>query len=56
MNQISKSLTFVLANRNIFHSLEVVDRVSDTQFQVGENSNQINNLAVKELKLWLVVL
>ena len=29
-----------------FHSLEVVDRVSETQLQVGENSNSIN-LAVK---------
>ena len=25
-----------------FHSLEVVDRVSETQLQVGENSNCIN--------------
>ena len=24
---------------NNFHSLEVVDRVSETQFQVGENSD-----------------
>ena len=26
---------------NNFHSLEVVDRVSETQLQVGENSNLI---------------
>ena len=26
-------------NLNNFHSLEVVDRVSETQLQVGENSN-----------------
>ena len=26
---------------NNFHSLEVVDRVSETQLQVGENSNWI---------------
>ena len=29
---------FVKSGYN-FYSLEVVDRVSDTQFQVGENSN-----------------
>ena len=28
-------------NLNNFHSLEVVDRVSETQLQVGENSNWI---------------
>ena len=28
-----------LSNPNNFHSLEVVDRVSETQLQVGENSN-----------------
>ena len=28
-----------LSNLNNFHSLEVVDRVSETQLQVGENSN-----------------
>ena len=28
-----------LSNLNNFHSLEVVDRFSKTQFQVGENSN-----------------
>ena len=28
-------------NRNNFHSLEVVDRVSETQLQVSENSNWI---------------
>ena len=35
-----------------FHSLEVVDRVSETQLQVGENF-QLNNLAVKGLNNWL---
>ena len=30
------SLTAILFNLN-FHSLEVVDRVSETQLQVGEN-------------------
>ena len=36
---ISKSLTSILSKLNIFHSLEVVDRVSETQLQVGENYN-----------------
>ena len=27
------------SNRNNFHPLEAVDRVSETQLQVGENSN-----------------
>ena len=31
--------TSFLSNLNYFHSLEVVDRVSETQLQVGENSN-----------------
>ena len=30
-----------LKNLNNFHTLEVVDRVSETQLQVGENSNWI---------------
>ena len=34
-----KELTSILSNLNNFHSLEVVDRVSETQLQVGENSN-----------------
>ena len=34
-----KKLTSILSNLNNFHSLEVVDRVSETQLQVGENSN-----------------
>ena len=36
-----KSITSILLNLNNFHSLEVVARVSETQLQVGENSNQI---------------
>ena len=32
-------LTSILSNQNNFHSLEVVDRVSETQLQVGENSS-----------------
>ena len=38
MSNIWKQLTSILSNLNDFHSLEVVDRVSETQFQVGENS------------------
>ena len=37
-----------LSNLNNFHSLEVVDRVSETQLQVGENSNGI----IWRLKGW----
>ena len=32
-------LTAILSTLNNFHSLEVVDRVSETQLQVGENLN-----------------
>ena len=38
----------ILSNLNNFHSLEVVDRVSETQLQVGEKFG-LNNLAVKGL-------
>ena len=42
-------------NLDNFHSLEVVDRVSETQLQVSENF-QLNNLAVKRLTMaWLAV-
>ena len=40
-SKIWKELTSILSNLNNFHSLEVVDRVSETQLQVGENSNRI---------------
>ena len=43
-----KELTSILSNLNNFHSLEVVDRVSETQLQVGENSNWI----IWRLKGW----
>ena len=36
---ISKLLTSILSNPTNFYSLEVVDRVSETQLQVSENSN-----------------
>ena len=36
-----QELTSILSNLNDFHSLEVVDRVSETQLRVGENSNWI---------------
>ena len=32
-------LKTILSNLNNFHSLEVVDRVSETQLYVGENSD-----------------
>ena len=38
-----------LSNLNNFYSLEVVDRVSETQLQVGKNSNWI----ISRLKGWL---
>ena len=34
-------MTSILLNLNNFHSLEVVDRVSETQLQVGENLDLI---------------
>ena len=37
--QYLKTVDAILSNLNNFHSLEVVDRVSETQFQVGENSD-----------------
>ena len=40
-SKIWKELTSILSNLNNFHSLEVVDRVSETQLQVSENSNWI---------------
>ena len=39
MPELRKELTSILSNLNDFQSLEVVDRVSETQLQVGENSN-----------------
>ena len=39
ISKIWKELTSILSNLNKFRSLEVVDRVSETQIQVGENSN-----------------
>ena len=33
------SYAFILSNLNNVHSPEVVDRVSETHFQVSENSN-----------------
>ena len=37
--QYLKTVDLHLANLNNFHSLEVVNRVSETQLQVGENSD-----------------
>ena len=39
INQQYLKLTSILSNMNNFHSLDVVDRVSETQLQVGENSD-----------------
>ena len=36
-----KTFDLHLSNLNNFHSLEIVDRVSETQLQVGENLNLI---------------
>ena len=36
----------IVDNLNNFHSLEVVDRVSEAQLQVGENSNSITWLLI----------
>ena len=36
-----KTVDLHFAKLNFFHSLEVVDRVSETQLQVGENYNKI---------------
>ena len=36
---ILKDLIFILSILNNFHSLELVDRVSETQRQVGKNLN-----------------
>ena len=38
MDKISESLTSNLLNLNNFHSLDFVDRVIETQSQVGEIS------------------
>ena len=42
ISNIWKQLTSILSSLNNFHSLEVVDRVSETQLQVGENSDWIS--------------
>ena len=36
---LKRVITSILSNLNNFHSLDIVDRVSETQLQVGENSN-----------------
>ena len=41
MNKNSNSCTSILSNLNKSHSLDVVNLVSETQFQVSENSNYI---------------
>ena len=39
ISKILKKLAPFLSNLNNFHSFEVVDRVSETQIQVRENSD-----------------
>ena len=39
--QYLKTVDTILSNPDNFHSLEVVDRVSETQLQVSENSDLI---------------
>ena len=51
--QYLKTVDLHLSNLNNFHSLQVVDRVSETQLQVGENF-RLNNLAVKGLTLTML--
>ena len=48
ISNIWKQLTSILSNLNNFHSLEDVDCVSETQLQVGENSDWI----IWRLKGW----
>ena len=48
ISNIWKQLTSILSNLNNFHSLEVVDRVSETQLQVDENLDWI----IWRLKGW----
>ena len=48
---ISKSLTFILLNLNNLYSLEVVNRVSKTQLQVGGNSSQIIRRVYRKIPL-----
>ena len=48
ISNIWKQVTSILWNQNNFHSLEVVDRVSETQLHVGDNSDWI----IWRLKGW----
>ena len=45
----------ILSNLNNFHSLEVVDRVSETQLQVGENSDWIIWRSEGQAQMYYVV-
>ena len=53
---LKKQLTSILSNLNNFHSLEVVDRVSETQLQVGENSDWILNIESIEVNDFEILL
>ena len=41
MLKIKRDINQQVSNLNNFHSLEVANRVSETQLQVGENFNEI---------------
>ena len=41
ISKIWKEATSISSNENNYRALEVVDPVSETQLQVGENSNKI---------------
>ena len=41
ISMISESLTLIVSSLNNFHSLEFVNRVSEAQLQVSENSNKL---------------
>ena len=53
INKISKSLTPIVSNLNNFHSLEVVDRVSETQLRVGEKLNNLAVIGLRYLKYFI---
>ena len=42
ISKISKSFTFILSNLDNVYPLEVVDRVCETQLQVGENYTKLH--------------
>ena len=51
----NRNIFFNSTHYNNFHSLEFVDRVSETQFQVGKNSNLVpcSIIWISIHRLWL---